>query len=127
MTSPSENKQLLAALFGTMEREVREKRVLGPTPWVEQLALDLEVYGDIIPLWGATVGKLTQQVKDMGGTVLLRDEWRAVYRVMNHAAVQTHQITENRNTIPDRQGQDETCGSLTLTARYANMRGQSEQ
>ena len=74
-----------------------------------QLAQDLEIYGAIIPIWGTTAGTLTQQVKDMGGTVLLRDEWRARCRVMNHEAVQTQQITENRNTVPDGQGQDEVC------------------
>ena len=57
--------------------------------------------------------------------MLLLDEWRASDRVMNHEAVHTHQITENRNTIPDRQGQDEVCGLTKLTAAYANVRGQT--
>ena len=60
-------------------------------------------------MWGTTVGQLTQQVKDMGGTVLLRDEWRARYRFMNNEAVQTHHITETTDMAPDRHGQDEVC------------------
>ena len=60
-------------------------------------------------MWGTTAGTLTQQVKDMGGTVLLRDEWRARYRVMNHEAVQTRQVTETRDIAPDEQDTD-VCG-----------------
>ena len=52
------------------------------------------MYGGIIPLWGTTVGARSQQVKDMGCTVLLRDEWLTRYRAMNHEALQAHQMTE---------------------------------
>ena len=123
MASPNENKQLLAALFGTMEREVRDQRVLGPTPWVWQLAHDLEVYGDIIQQWGTTTGQLTKQVKDMGGTVLLRDEWRDRYRVMNHEAVQTHQITEPKETAPDRNDSEEVCGAIGANGDVCQFTG----
>ena len=90
------NKQLLAALFGMMEREVRDGRVLGPTPWVWQLTNDLEEYGATTQQWGMTRGKLTQQVKDMGGTVLLRKEWRVRYKGINHDAVKSYGITRDR-------------------------------
>ena len=97
MAEPGENKQLLAALFGTMEREVRDGRVLGPTPWVLQLARDLEEYGMITQQWGMLRGALTQQVQDLGGTVLLRPEWRARYRWINHDAVKLHTDTRDRH------------------------------
>ena len=87
MADTGENKQLLAALFGTMEREVRDGRVLGPTPWVMQLANDLEEYGTITQQWGIVRGTLTQQVQDIGGTVLLRPEWRARYKCINYDVV----------------------------------------
>ena len=77
MADTGENKQLLAALFGTMERGLRDGRVLGPTPWVMQLANGLEEYGMITQQWGMVRGTLTQQVQDLGGTVLLRPELRA--------------------------------------------------
>ena len=59
MDAPEENKQMLAALFGTMEREVREGKVLGPTPWVWQLTRDLEEYGAITQQWMLPWGEIT--------------------------------------------------------------------
>ena len=126
MNSLGENKQLLAALFGTMAREVRGKRVLGPSPWVGQLAHYLDIYGTVIPMWGTTAGTLAQQVNDMGGTVLLRDEWRARYRVMNHEAVQTRQVTETRDTAPDGQG-TYACGFINANGDVCQYTGTKER
>ena len=109
MAEPGENKQLLAALFGTMEREVRDGRVLGPTPWVLQLARDLEEYGMITQQWGMLRGALTQQVQDIGGTVLLRPEWRARYRWINHDAVK-HMDTRDRHEKERGAQDEEMCG-----------------
>ena len=95
-----------------MAREVRETRVLGPTPWVEQLAHDLEVYNDIIPVWGTTGGTATQQIRDMASTVLLSDEWWARYRVTDHEAAQAQHSTANRTTTMAPLGPDETCGHI---------------
>ena len=38
---PYENKQLLAALFGTTDLELRMGRTLEPPPWVQQLVQDV--------------------------------------------------------------------------------------
>ena len=93
MANPGENKQLMAALFGTMEREVREGKVLGPTPWVLQLAHDLEEYSVLTQQWGIVRGALIQQVKDMGGTVLLRSVWRERYKWLNPEADKIHTLS----------------------------------
>ena len=77
--APEENKHMLAALFKTMEREVREGSVLGPTPWVWQLTRDLEEHGAITQQWGLPWGAITQQVEEIGGMVLLRKEWLMRY------------------------------------------------
>ena len=37
--APKENKQLLAVLFGTMEREVREGKVLGTVPGMRETTM----------------------------------------------------------------------------------------
>ena len=99
-----------------------KKRVLGPTPWVEQLAHDLEIYDAIIPMWGTKAGTLTQQIKDMGGTVLFRIEWRARIRVMSHDAVQTRHMTETRDSVPDGQALD-VCGFTAANGEVCQYTG----
>ena len=44
--SPEENRQLLAALFGRMDRELQEGMEVGIPPWVRQLVGDLAVLAE---------------------------------------------------------------------------------
>ena len=59
---PEDNKQLLAALFGTMEREVREGCVLEATPWVQQLVRDVEQYVAVTGAWGVATNGLLREM-----------------------------------------------------------------
>ena len=126
MAATGEHTQLLAALFGTMEREVRDGRVLGPTPWVCQLTIDLEEYGATTQQWGMARGKLTQQVKGIGGTVLLRKDWRVRYRGINHEAVKSYMITRDRKERETGvQDNDEVCGVVGGRSSVSICRGQT--
>ena len=82
----------------------------------------MEAHDAIIHKWGMTDGRLTQSVQDLGGTVLLRSEWRARYRTLHYTAVQTRQYTDTRDNAPDEQA-PAVCGFVDANGEVCQYMG----
>ena len=126
VTFPERKQTAACHFFGTMEREVRGHmywyRPHGRTTSTRPATL-----WEHIQPWGTTMGQLTKQVKVMGGTVRLRDEWRDRYRVMNPEAIQTQQISEPKGTALGRHETEEVCGAIGANGDVCQFTGNNEQ